>query len=78
MPTYRLAQEKVTLTMGRVCELESLLNVETRWREEDQQYKDTLVYISQRTYRRTVDVLERLVVQRVFELQKTHLASTGE
>lgn len=77
VPSYRLAQEKVTLAMTRVCELESLLDVGARWSPESDEYKKTVKYIGERKYRLCLDELERLVVQRMFELEKTHLASTG-
>lgn len=78
VPTYRAAQEQVTLTLGRVHELESLLNVQERWSPTSPEYQATLKYTGERRYRRMLDILERLVVQRLFELEKTNMVGTGE
>lgn len=79
VPSYKLAQAKVTLLMERVNELEALLDINGgRWAPGDPQYDATLKYIKERKYRLALDELERLVVQRLFELQKTNIASTGE
>lgn len=64
--------------MSRVCDFEALLNIEQRWSPESPQYKKTVKYIGERKYRRALDELERLVVQRMFELEKAGLASTSK
>lgn len=76
-PSQRLAQEKTGIALGRVGELEDLLNVQARWAPESEEYTSTLVYIGERKYRIALDHLERLVVQRMFELEKTNLVGTS-
>lgn len=76
-PSYRTAQSNVTLVMERVNEFEALLDVSIRWLPTDAAYKKAKTYLGERKYRLALDVVERLVVQRLFELEKTHLMSTG-
>lgn len=42
------------------------------------QYQDAVKYVKNREFIRAVEVLEGLVVQRLFELSKANLASTGK
>lgn len=77
-PTYRAAKEQTSLALGRVLELEELLEVDLRWTSDSPEYQATQKYSKERKYRRCVDTVERLVVQRMFELEKTNLAGTSE
>lgn len=47
--------------------------IETRWWEDLQQYKDALTLPSEHEYRRSVDNLERLVIQHLLELTKLRI-----
>ena len=42
-----------------------------------QEYQDGLVVVRERKYRRAVDDLERLVVQRLFEMKKLGMNGVG-
>lgn len=42
-----------------------------------QEYQDGLVIVRERKYRRAVDDLERLVVQRLFEMNKLGMNGIG-
>ena len=42
-----------------------------------QEYQDGLVVVCERKYRRAVDDLERLVVQRLFEMKKLGMNGVG-
>lgn len=57
--------------------LEEELDIETRWTTDSPQYQEALVLMSERQYRRALDTLELLVVQRLFELTKLGLSGTG-
>lgn len=57
--------------------LEVTLSITARWEPTSQEYKDAMEWAGERTYRLALDKLERLVVQRLFELQKANLVSTG-
>jgi hypothetical protein len=72
------AHRRVLFHMGRVDETERQLGVETRWTPEDPRYIAALSFINNRTFIGVVEHLEGLVVQRLFELSKANLASTGE
>lgn len=58
--------------------LEKALGITVRWEPTSEEYKDALKWATERSYRRALDKLERLVIQRLFELQKANLVSTGE
>jgi hypothetical protein len=42
-----------------------------------QEYEDGLVLVRERKYRRALDDLERLVVQRIFEMTKLGMSGVG-
>ena len=48
-----------------------------RWKREDHLYQQALQYIATRRYQRALGKLQRLVIQRLFELHKLNLAQTG-
>ena len=53
-------------------------SIANRWDESSQEYKDALNLLTEREYRRAVDNLERLVVQRLLELTKLGMNGVGE
>ena len=53
-------------------------NILTRWTPESPAYKEAEKLLVERNYRRAVDNLERLVVQRLFELTKLGMNGVGE
>jgi len=74
---------RTTFTRWKVKE-EELLRYEeqhgiaTRWSESSQQYQDALSLLTEREYRRAIDNLERLIVQRLLELTKLGMNGVGE
>ncbi|KAI1781831.1 hypothetical protein LXA43DRAFT_977885 [Ganoderma leucocontextum] len=48
-----------------------------RWKRGDHLYQKALEYIASRRYQRALGKLQRLVIQRLFELHKLNLAQTG-
>jgi hypothetical protein len=42
------------------------------------EYQEALVTLNERRYRRAVDSLERLVIQRLFELAKLGMSGVGK
>ncbi|KAG8937719.1 hypothetical protein FRC03_007906 [Tulasnella sp. 419] len=75
--SFKAAMQKITTCQTNVADLEGQLRINVRWTPESPEYIATKKYIRERKYRRALDSLEKLVVQRLFELQKGHLASTG-
>lgn len=63
-----------------VEDLESQMNIQAdeRWAPDSPKYKEYLEYSRQREFIRAVENLEGLVVQRILELAKANLASTGK
>ncbi|KAI0744667.1 hypothetical protein C8Q76DRAFT_764263 [Earliella scabrosa] len=60
-----------------VSAIEVRFGIEKRWEPMDAQYQNTLHYVATREYQRALGKLQRLVVQRLFELHKLNLAQTG-
>jgi hypothetical protein len=52
-------------------------SIEVRWLPDSDAYKATQTLLVERSYRRAVDNLERLVVQRLFELTKLGMNGVG-
>ena len=76
----RAAERRVRSQQDRVEDLEDQLGIEPtdRWATDRREYVEMLEYSRQRQFIRAVEELENLVVQRLFELSKANLASTGE
>ncbi|KAI0712638.1 hypothetical protein C8Q76DRAFT_769169 [Earliella scabrosa] len=60
-----------------VSAIEVRFGIEKRWEPMDSQYQNALHYVATREYQRALGKLQRLVVQRLFELHKLNLAQTG-
>jgi len=76
----RAAERRVRSQQDRVEDLEEQLGIEPtdRWTPEMHEYVEMREYSRHRQFIRAVEELENLVVQRLFELSKANLASTGE
>lgn len=59
-------------------ETEVRMGITRRWEPTDPHYIEALKYSRTRDYQRALDHLQKLVVQRLFELQKMNLSGTGE
>ena len=57
--------------------IEEAYGIQTRWQVTDARYMETVQYIASRRYHKALGKLQRLVVQRLFELHKLNLARTG-
>ncbi|KAI0350003.1 hypothetical protein OH77DRAFT_1576588 [Trametes cingulata] len=73
----RYLRERVRQVTAEVTAMEVALNIMNRWQPEDLAYRETLQYIAERKYHRALGKLQRLVIQRLFELHKMNLAQTG-
>ena len=71
--TYRKLQQAET----NVVQVEDQLGVEVRWTPDRPEYMDIVSNLAHRHYRSALDELERLVVQRLFELSKLNVSRTG-
>lgn len=61
-----------------LCRYEEEHAIDTRWLPDSDSYKATRKLLVERSYRTAVDNLERLVVQRLFELTKLGMNGVGE
>lgn len=58
-------------------DMERRLGITARWTDDSPEYKEAFAYVQNRRFIRAVEELERLVIQRLFELSKANLAGTG-
>ncbi|KAL1724895.1 hypothetical protein EV714DRAFT_222321 [Schizophyllum commune] len=61
-----------------VVDFELQHSIETRWLPDCPEYQQAVKVVEQRRYRRALDNLERLVVQRFFELTKLNQSGVGK
>ncbi|EKM49192.1 uncharacterized protein PHACADRAFT_107264 [Phanerochaete carnosa HHB-10118-sp] len=66
---------RITLEL---VQLEVAMGLTKRWTPLDESYKETLKYMRERHYLRALEKLQKLVVQRLFELDKLNIAETGK
>jgi hypothetical protein len=64
----RAAAERRDQITLEVIEMEVKLGIENRWTFASPEYQETLKYMLERKYHRALDKLQKLVVQRLFEL----------
>lgn len=63
--------------LRQIIDMEVYLGIEKRWVSSSPEYLEVLAYLSTRTYQRALENLQRLVVQRLFELHKMNISATG-
>ncbi|KAF7966426.1 hypothetical protein HWV62_38406 [Athelia sp. TMB] len=73
----RVAAERRRELLIEVVAMEVKMGIETRWQPTDPQYVDTIKYMALRKYHRALDHLQKLVIQRLFELNKLNISGTG-
>lgn len=74
----RYAAEKLDLLLREVNAMEVKLNINRRWTVTTPEYISTIKYVRERKYQRALDHLQRLVVQRLFELHRLNLSGIGK
>ncbi len=73
----RYLRDRVDRLSADVTEIEVRLGIDTRWQPTDEKYVNATKYIATRAYQQALGRLQRLVIQRLFELHKMNLAQTG-
>jgi hypothetical protein len=75
----RHSEEALDAARHQVIELEVELGIALgeRWTPNDPMYREALQHIVNEEYYEALEDLERLVVQRLFELQKLNISQTG-
>lgn len=71
------AHHKYMKILEAVVALESVLEIDTRWTISSPEYQAGLVQMAERDWQQALDRLELLMVQRMFELAKSHVFGTG-
>ena len=61
-----------------LAQLEVAMGITQRWTPLDEPYREAVKYMRERHYRRALEKLQKLVVQRLFELDKLNIAETGK
>ena len=61
-----------------LAQLEVAMGITQRWTPLDEPYKEAVKYMRERRYRRALEKLQKLVIQRLFELNKLNIAETGK
>lgn len=74
----RFAGERMETILREVIAMEVAMGITTRWTPETAEYLETLRYMTTRKYQRALDELRRLVVQRLFELQRLNISQTSK
>lgn len=73
----RFLRERVKQLTAEVAKLEAALDIENTWKPGNRLYDETIEYITTRQYQRALGKVQRLVIQRLFELHKMNPAQTG-
>jgi hypothetical protein len=74
----RLALELRESCLRQIIEMEVRMGIEKRWDPLSPEYLEMLGYLSVRKYQRALEELQRLAIQRLFELHRMNISATGE
>ncbi|KAJ6609004.1 hypothetical protein B0H10DRAFT_2166451 [Mycena sp. CBHHK59/15] len=74
---YRTTYTRYLAIEEEVCRFEEEHKIEARWTPESEQYKAALVLTTERKYQKALAEIERLVVQRLFELTKLGMSGVA-
>lgn len=74
---YNSALRRYQLQLNAVEHFERVNNIAQRWTPDHPDYVASVQYVKHRAFIRVVEELEGVIVQRLFELAKANLASTG-
>jgi len=71
------AQERRDWLLRQVLEFEVQMGIDKRWTPDTPEYAETVRYIDERRYHQALNHLQRLVIQRLFELHRLNLSGIG-
>ena len=74
---YRTTFERWKAKNDEVLRYEEERDIAVRWAPTSPEYVKALTLVQERKYRRSIDDLERLVVQRLFEMAKLGMSGVG-
>ena len=64
--------------LENVQDLEQRHDIQERWTPTSPEWKNAEILLTNRTYRRSLDTLEGLIVARMFELTKMNMSQTDK
>ncbi|KAG1802115.1 uncharacterized protein HD556DRAFT_1429739 [Suillus plorans] len=73
----RYSAERLATIQQDVVSMEVKMGITNRWQPSSPEYQATMKYMSNYQYQRALDNLQRLVVQRLFELQRLNISQTA-
>jgi hypothetical protein len=74
----RVAAQRRSELLEEIVTMEVKMGIDNPWQPSDSHYIDTMKYMADRKYHQTLDHLQKLVIQRLFELNRLNLAGTGK
>ncbi|KAI0338442.1 hypothetical protein BDW22DRAFT_1337893, partial [Trametopsis cervina] len=74
---HRHANDHYNRVLNDICALELQMGIVTRWTPLTPEYIAAQDYIKERKYHQVLSKLQKLVAQRLFELQRLNVAQTG-
>lgn len=74
---HRYADERRQAILKDVVEMEVKLAITTRWQPTSAEYINAVQYLGRRKYEKALDHLQKLVVQRLFELHRMNQSQNG-
>ncbi len=74
---FTLCVNKLATINDELLQIEDEMDIEGRWHPGCAEYKEGAKVLVERRYRRAIDNLERLIVQRLFELSKLGMGGLG-
>jgi hypothetical protein len=74
---YRTTYSRTLMLEEELARFEELHSIEQRWAPTSKEYQEASVMMSERRYRRALDNVEFLVVQRLMEMTKLGASGVG-
>ena len=74
---HRYADERRQAILKDVVEMEVKLAIITHWLPTSPEYINAVQYLGRRKYEKALDYLQKLVVQRLFELHRMNQSQNG-
>lgn len=74
---YHTTHTRWQAQLEKVCRFEVQYSIEKRWVRDSSEWNSALKLLAERQYRRALDNLERLFVQRILELGKLESSGIG-
>jgi len=71
------ATDELLMSIHAIKDLEGKLNIGQPWTEDDPAYQEAERYLHRRDFHCALDRVQRLVVQRLFEMSKANIAGMG-